>query len=151
MKKNIFSCFTLLVALSAAAGAQVQVVSKTPYGPIPDMNAARAIAATFNQPMAALTSAEKMGEVCPLEVMEIGDALTGANYTDFTSASLDNFKDVKPVEGRCRWQGTQTVTFEPAKPLSPATLYAARIKKGFPSGNSGKVVLVLVSCLLFLF
>ncbi len=140
MKKNIFSCFSILVSLCAAAGAQVQVVSKTPYGPIPDMNAARAIAATFDQPMAALTSAEKMGEVCPLEVMEIDDALTEANYKDFSSASLADFKDVKTVEGRCRWQGTQTVTFEPAKPLAPATLYAARIKKGFQSGNSGKVL-----------
>ncbi|MDO8805740.1 MAG: hypothetical protein Q7R35_15075, partial [Elusimicrobiota bacterium] len=131
MKKNIFSGFYLCAALSVSAAAQVQVVSKTPYGPIADMNAARAIAATFSRPMAALSSAEKMGEACPLEVFEIKDALTAENYRDFSSAALENFKDIKPVEGRCRWQGTQTVSFEPAAPLKTAVLYVGRIKKGF--------------------
>lgn len=129
MKKNI--AVLILLTLSGSAAAQVQVVSKTPYGPIADMNAARSVNATFNRPMAALSSAEKMGGACPLEVLEIKDELTEANYGDFSSASLGDFRETRPVEGRCRWQGTQTVSFEPAEPLKSSTLYAARIKKGF--------------------
>jgi hypothetical protein len=135
MKGTLF----LLAFLSAAAPVlgQVQVVSKTPYGPIASMAAARAITATFDQHMAALSSAEKMGEACPLEVLAVRDVLTPHNYKDPASASLADFKDLKAVSGRCRWQGTQTVAFEPAEPLRPAALYAARIAKGFRSGNSG--------------
>jgi len=135
MKKNILFPFSIICALAGAAPAQVQVVSKTPYGPIADMGASRSITATFNRPMSALSSAEKMGEACPLEVFEIKDVLSAANYGDFSSASLANFKDARPVAGRCRWQGTQTVSFEPAAPLKPASLYAALIKKGFTGGG----------------
>ncbi|MCX5785724.1 MAG: MG2 domain-containing protein [Elusimicrobia bacterium] len=130
----------LFCAAASAEYPAAQVVSKTPYGPVSDMNAVRSIAATFNQPMAALTSAEKMGEVCPLEVFEVRDTLTEANYSGFSSAELDSFRDLKSVEGRCRWQGTQTVAFEPAQALTTATLYAARVKKGLKSGNSGQVL-----------
>ena len=135
MNKNIFSVIWLCSALAVSAAAQVQVVSKTPHGPIADMNAARAVAATFSRPMAALSSAEKMGEACPLEVFEVKDALTADNYKGFSSAALESFKEIKPVEGRCRWQGTQTVSFEPAAPLKTSTLYAARIKKYFSGGG----------------
>ncbi|MDD5209400.1 MAG: alpha-2-macroglobulin family protein [Elusimicrobiales bacterium] len=135
MNKSFLLPFFLIFSLPAGASAQVQVVSKTPYGPVADMNAAQAIAATFSRPMAALGSAEKMGEACPLEVLEIKDKLTAANYQDFSSASLEDFRELKPVEGRCRWQGTQTVSFEPAYPLKRSTLYAARIKKSFSYGG----------------
>ncbi len=128
--------FSALLGSSAAtASAQVQVVSKTPYGPIADMNSARAVAATFSQPMAALSSAEKMGENCPLQVFEVRDRLDAANYPGFASVALGDFKDLTPVKGRCRWQGTQTVTFEPEAPLGPARLYAARIAAGFSYGG----------------
>ena len=135
MKRTVTLLFFIISSLAGGASAQVQVVSKTPYGPIADMSAARSITATFNRPMAALSSAEKMGEACPLEVLEIMDFLTEENYGDFSSADLGNFKNVFPVEGRCRWQGTQTVAFEPAAPLKTANLYAARIKKGFSAGG----------------
>jgi len=136
MKKTIIFLFCLICALARGASAQaLQVVSKTPYGPVSDRNAALAIAATFSRPATALSSAEKMGEACPLEVFEIKDALTAENYGDFSSASLENFKDIKPVDGRCRWQGTQTAAFEPAAPLKTASLYAARIKKEFSAGG----------------
>ncbi|OGR40772.1 MAG: hypothetical protein A2X35_09750 [Elusimicrobia bacterium GWA2_61_42] len=140
MMKNISFLISGLMLCALRAAAQVEVVSKTPLGPVADKNAARAIAATFNQPMAALTSAEKMGEACPLEVLEVRDALTAENYTDYAAAALESFKDLKPVAGRCRWQGTQTVTFEPAEPLKASTLYAARVQKGFKSGNSGQAL-----------
>ena len=129
MKKT--TAVLLLLALAGSAAAQVQVVSRSPYGPIADMNAARSINATFNRPMAALSSAEKMGGACPLEILEIKDELTEENYRDFSSAALEDFRELKPVTGRCRWQGTQTVSFEPAGPLKNSALYAARIKKGF--------------------
>ena len=136
--KNICIFISGLMCCALSAAAQVEVVSKTPLGPIADMNAARAIAATFNQPMAALSAAARMGEACPLEVLEVRDALTGENYKDYSSALPENFKDLAAVAGRCRWQGTQTVTFEPEAPLKTAALYAVRIRKGFKSGNSGQ-------------
>jgi uncharacterized protein YfaS (alpha-2-macroglobulin family) len=135
MKNIVLRSVLVLGLLPGAAAAQVQVVSKTPYGPIADMNAAQAVAATFSRPMAALTSAEKMGEACPLEVFEIGDELTPENYNSFTGVRLEDFKELKPLAGRCRWQGTQTVSFEPAGPLKTATLYGARIKAGFSFGG----------------
>ncbi|MDD2805710.1 MAG: alpha-2-macroglobulin family protein [Elusimicrobiales bacterium] len=129
--KKILVQILCSAALAAPAAAQTVVVSKTPYGRAADAGAARAITATFDRPMAALSSAEKMGEACPLEVFEVKDALTPENYRDFSSAALENFKDLKPLAGRCRWQGTQTAAFEPAAPLRPATLYAARVAAGF--------------------
>ena len=135
MLNNIFRSLSVLCLFAAGAAAQVQVVSKTPYGPIADMNAARAVAATFSRPMAALTSAEKMGEACPLEVFEIGGELTPENYNSFTGVRLEDFQDLRPLAGRCRWQGTQTVSFEPSEDLKTATLYGARIKKEFSFGG----------------
>src|SRR3989338_7497781 len=129
MKKT--TAVFLLLALAGSAAAKVRVFARRPCGPIADMNAARSINATFNRPMAALSSAEKMGGACPLEILEIKDELTEENYRDFSSAALEDFRELKPVTGRCRWQGTQTVSFEPAGPLKNSALYAARIKKGF--------------------
>ncbi|OIO04207.1 MAG: hypothetical protein AUJ51_02405 [Elusimicrobia bacterium CG1_02_56_21] len=138
MNKTVLILLSVFFAWPSGASAQVRVVAKSPYGPIGDMNTARAITATFSRPMTALSSAEKMGEACPLEVFEIADALTGDNYGDFSSASLKSFKALKPVEGRCRWQGTQTAVFEPAGPLKTATLYGVRARKGF--AGAGQVL-----------
>lgn len=135
MIKTISAVFSLLLACAAGAGAQVRLVSKTPYGPVADMGAVRAITATFSRPMSALTSAEKMGAACPLEVFEVRDTLTPENYHAFASVQLADFRDLKPVEGRCRWQGTQAVSFEPVEQLKTASLYAARIRKGFSFGG----------------
>lgn len=137
MKNNLLipaAALLLLAGLDAAA--QVQVVSKTPHGPVADMNAARAIAATFSSPMAALSSAEKMGEACPLEVFRVKDRLTAENYPSHASAALADFRETEPVKGRCRWQGTQTVVFEPEEPLAPASLYAARARAFAFGGNA---------------
>lgn len=129
MKKYFYVLAAALVCLGGSnAAAQVQVVSKTPYGPIADMNASRAIAATFSRPMTALSSAEKMGEACPIEVYRVKDELTPENYPSYTSVSLSDFRKTEPLKGRCRWQGTQTVVFEPAEPLAAASLYAARVR-----------------------
>lgn len=128
---SLLAAMAILCFISWEASAQVQVVSKTPYGPIADMNSSRVIAATFSRPMTALSSVEKMGENCPLEIFAVRDVLNSDNYRGFTTASLSDFKDVTQLKGRCRWQGTQTVTFEPEEPLRTASLYAARIRKGF--------------------
>ena len=49
-----------LAAGRAAAGdlPEVRIVAKAPYGAVQDISAAAAITATFNQPMAPLTSAK---------------------------------------------------------------------------------------------
>ncbi len=121
--------------LAAAASAQAQVVSRTPYGQAPGPSVP-AVTATFDRPMAALSSAENMAASCPLELLEIGDELTPANYRGYASARLGDFKDIRKVEGRCRWQGTQTLAFEPAAPLKQATLYAARVNKFSGAGQA---------------
>jgi len=145
VKKNIFG--KLLPALICSTGLffgralgaeypEVRVVAKSPYGAVQDIQAAAAITATFNQPMVPLTSAEKAGLLCPAELLEIGDAL-GENYAGPADADLASFKEISPVKGRCRWQGTQVLTFEPEAPLRSASLYAVRISKGFKSETGG--------------
>ncbi len=119
-----------------AESPEVRVVAKSPYDAIQDISAAAAITATFNQPMAPLTSAEKAALQCPVEVFAVEDVL-GGNYEGPGKASLDSFKDLSPVKGRCRWQGTQVLSFEPAEALKPSSLYAVRIKKGLRSEVSG--------------
>lgn len=116
---------------------EVGVIAKSPYGVTRDLSAAAAITATFNQPMVPLTSAEKAGTFCPAEVFEIKDKQDG-DYPGPADAVLKKFKKLEPVKGRCRWQGTQTLAFEPQEPLKNASLYAVKIPGGFKSENSGR-------------
>ncbi|MCX5790654.1 MAG: MG2 domain-containing protein, partial [Elusimicrobia bacterium] len=127
-----------LAAGRAAAGdlPEVRVVAKAPYGAVQDISAAAAITATFNQPMAPLTSAEKAALKCPAEVFSVED-VTDENYTGPADAALDTFKKLSSVKGRCRWQGTHVLAFEPAAALKPASVYAVRINKGVKSEVSG--------------
>lgn len=126
--------------LGRAHGAdypEVMVIAKSPYGVTREISASAAITATFNQPMVPLTSAEKAGTFCPAELFEIKDKL-GGDYPGPADAVFENFKEFKPVKGRCRWQGTQALAFEPQEPLKTASLYAVKIPKGFKSENSGR-------------
>ena len=104
----------LLAAWPVLAGEspELLVVSRVPAGRTDSRTAASAITATFNQPMVPLASAADMGADCPLRLSP-------------------------PIKGRCRWQGTNTVAFEPAEPLTPATAYKAVIPAGTKSRVSG--------------
>lgn len=88
------------------------VLSVVPSGKTDSPRAAASVVATFNQPMVALASPADMGKECPLRLEP-------------------------KVAGRCRWQGTQVLAFEPDAPLTPATRYKAIIPAGTKSAVSG--------------
>lgn len=113
MKKILFSLATFLIGSQLLFAAELEVVSKRPLAKAEqEVNNA---AATFSRPVSSLTSLAKAGENCPLRVYE-GNS------------------DV-PVAGRCRWQGTQTVVFEPSVPFKVSSLYRAEIKTGVKSSD----------------
>jgi len=112
----------------------VQIVAKAPYGVLQELSPA--ITVTFNQPMAPLTAAEKSGLKCPVEVFEAQE-VAEENYTGPADASPEAFKKLSALKGRCRWQGTHVLAFEPASPLKPAALYAVKVGKGLKSEVSG--------------
>lgn len=103
----------LLVLSLPCAAAELQVLSKTPAGR--SQSGVPAVTVSFNQPMVALTDPAKMGEFCPLELEP-------------------------SVKGRCRWMGTQVLSFEPERPLKPATLFKARVPAGTKSQVSGEAL-----------
>ena len=81
----------------------LRILSATPYGPMEGMAPGQNVAVTFSRPMAPL------GEATPPE-----NALT-----------LD-----PEIPGALRWEGTQTLVFEPAEPLPLATAFTARLAAG---------------------
>jgi len=133
--------FIFLQALffSAAASAgypELSVIARSPAGRVNTDSPVNSITITFNQPMVALTAAAKAGEDCPLELFEVTGGL-GAEYPGLENVSPSDLKQLSPVPGRCRWQGTQGVSFEPAAPLRQSSLYKAVVKKGARSQVSG--------------
>jgi len=110
-----WSGFFLPVVCSALWATDLQVIAKTPYGRTESATAVSAITATFNQPMVPLDTPEAMGHFCPIE---------------FTP----------PLKGRCRWQGTQVLSFEPESRLPIATTFKVTIPAGTTSKVSGAVL-----------
>ncbi len=111
------ACVVWLVrpALAAPAPGPLLIVQRTPDGRTESRYAVRAITVTFNQPMVALSDNEAMGTLCPIRLEP-------------------------PVPGRCRWRGTNTLTFEPATPLPPASRFRAMVPKGVKSLVTGAVL-----------
>lgn len=91
-----------LASTAVGAGMPLQVIARNPQGRTESARASNAITVTFNQPMVALASPSEMGDQCPLRIEP-------------------------PIPGRCRWQGTQTVTFEPSQPLPAASEYRVTV------------------------
>lgn len=108
--------FLVLFSVSASAvPPDLAVLSVVPAGATDGDRSVSAITATFNQPMVALASPADMGRACPLRL--------------------------EPrVAGRCRWQGTQVLSFEPEKTLPPAERFAAVIPEGTKSAVSGRTL-----------
>ncbi|MDD5628129.1 MAG: MG2 domain-containing protein [Elusimicrobia bacterium] len=98
-------CLLSCLAPGAAAADSLQVVAKTPSGTTQSRRASEAVTATFNRPMTALDAPEQAGKFCPIQI-------------------------APAVEGRCRWQGIQVLSFEPEAPLPPATEFRAAIPAG---------------------
>lgn len=95
-----------LLLAPAAKAADLQVVSNSPAGQSP--RSITQITATFSRPMVSLTAPAQSGEYCPVEI-------------------------TPPLKGRCRWMGTQTLSFEPESALDIATFYKVKIPKGAKS------------------
>lgn len=113
MKKQIFKILFLFFSGSIwGSEIPLQIVSYSPSGRTEDTSASFAVSVTFNQPMVPLSSPEEMAGFCPLEI--------------------------KPhVDGRCRWQGTQVLSFEPASAPEPAMEWTVKIPAGTKSKVSG--------------
>ncbi|HVE14460.1 MAG TPA: Ig-like domain-containing protein, partial [Elusimicrobiota bacterium] len=111
MSVRTFLLMSILAGLPRPAAA-LDVAGATPSGPAESAGDARAIAVTFSEPMVPLSSPKESEGFCPLELQP-------------------------RIEGRCRWQGTQVLTFEPASPLPPATAFSARVPAGTRSKVSG--------------
>ncbi len=101
------------VALEAPAGAEayvpvldgpLRVLSATPAGPMEALAPGQAVTVTFSRPMVPLGEAP---------------ALPGGAF------ALD-----PAVPGALRWEGTQTLMFQPDEPLPPATAFTARVAAG---------------------
>src|SRR5579859_832718 len=99
MRLSLLALLCLFPVLASAQRSRLEVVSTTPAGRSDAGNAKRrkhrppvegqiSITATFNQPMVPLSSAKDMGAFCPIVVEP-------------------------KTPGRCRWQGTQSLAFEP--------------------------------------
>ena len=101
--------FLLVPTLSQTQDVPLQVLQKTPFGETNSVEHME-ITATFSQPMVPLSSNDQMATLCPISINP-------------------------PVEGRCRWRGTNTLVFEPAQPLLPDHHYTVTI----PSGTASKV------------
>lgn len=116
MKKIIFFVLSFFVFYSCAF-AQLKAVSCSPSGALNEDLPSPQISVTFNKPVAALGAQNILGGgECPVEI-------------------------VPAVEGQCRWAGTQTLVFVPAKPLASATKYMVTVKKGIKSAATGDILL----------
>ena len=101
----------LFFSAAASAGYQeLSVIARSPSGRVNADSPVNSITVTFNQPMTALTAAAKSGEDCPLELFEVSGGL-GADYSGLENVSPSDLNQLSPVPGRCRWQGTQGVSF----------------------------------------
>lgn len=107
--------FALFAASVQAAPVELSVLSVVPSGPTDSPRASASVVATFNQPMVALASPVDMGKACPLKLEP-------------------------KVAGRCRWQGTQVLAFEPDKPLPTARRFRVMIPAGTRSAVSGQAL-----------
>lgn len=113
MNKFFLAAFLTFSFAAYSYAADMDVISKKPLAKAgKDVNS---VSATFSRPSVSLTSLSKAGENCPLRVYE--------------GQSSD------PLPGKCRWQGTQTVVFEPASPFKISSLYRAEIKSGVKSAD----------------
>ena len=109
----IFLMLGFILIAANSYGAALSVISKRPMGQLNEQLADGAISVTFNRPAASLSGDNQQeGGDCPLKISP-------------------------EVDGSCRWVGTQTLTFLPAKPLREATKYTVTIPAGFKSGVDG--------------
>ncbi|MBI3564970.1 MAG: hypothetical protein HY079_07230, partial [Elusimicrobia bacterium] len=107
------SALLLLLSVAASAAApSVSILSASPAGPASAGAEPEAVVVVFDQPMVALASPADMGRACPLKLSP-------------------------SVAGRCRWRGTQTLAFEPERPLPPAASFRATVPAGTRSAVTG--------------
>ena len=118
MLKILLSLSLFAGCVSTVCAAEMAVVSKKPLSG--GNQEVRQVAASFSHPVVSLTSLSKAGENCPLKVYEKNSP--------------------EPLKGRCRWQGTQTVVFEPESPFRVSSEYRAVISGGIKSADGSAVL-----------
>lgn len=91
-------------AYTPALDGPLRVLSATPAGPMAALAATQRVAVTFSQPMVPL------GEAPPV---------------DAGTLTLE-----PAVEGTLRWDGSQTLVFQPAVPLPMATAFTVHVQAG---------------------
>lgn len=98
----------LLDVLPIGEKRPVEVVLASPKGEMAELDQGQAIVISFNQP------------IVPLRPVS-------------TDANVDFVEITPKVEGRFRWKGTATLTFEPKTPLPMASRFEVKVKKGLKS------------------
>ncbi|MDQ3713971.1 MAG: MG2 domain-containing protein, partial [Acidobacteriota bacterium] len=88
-------------------GNTLEVIRFSPEG---EVNLAPDLNVTFSQPMVAVTSQEQAAQITPVEL-------------------------TPKVEGKWRWLGTKTLTFDATKRLPMATKFTTRVSAGTKSAN----------------
>ncbi|HTY07891.1 MAG TPA: MG2 domain-containing protein, partial [Candidatus Edwardsbacteria bacterium] len=96
------------LAMAAQGNAPLQVLAKTPVGPVAAINQAMDITVTFSQPMAPLEALPEGGGSGPLSI-------------------------APPVRGKYRWNGPSTLVFTPRDTLTYATAYTLTVPAGTKS------------------
>lgn len=88
----------------------LQPIAAAPYGTMSQMDGIQAISITFSKPMVAL-----------------GQSAEGL--------ASDQISLSPSVAGKLRWEGTQTLVFEPSQALPNATAYQVKVKAGLKALN----------------
>lgn len=114
MKKSILAGILIFnCAAQLWAAPALKVLSVSPKGQ-QDSIGRQAVNVHFNQPVVKLGEETAFSSKnCPLDIMP-------------------------KVEGTCRFSGTQTLLFEPAKPWPVATRFTVTVPQGFKSSVSGE-------------
>ena len=95
------------IAFTPTVAGPLRVLSASPIGTLQAADLNQALAVTFSVPMSPL------GEPAPISPNQI---------------------TLEPaIPGTLRWEGTQTLVFQPSEPLSSATLYTATLQAGIQS------------------
>jgi alpha-2-macroglobulin len=91
----------------------LRALSATPYGVMPALSPDQLITVTFTRPMVALG--------------------------DEAAVAMGTMTVLPRIEGRVYWTGSQTLVFEPLRPLAPATEYEVRVAGGLTALNGDRL------------
>jgi len=134
MRRFIILSLFLFSAQAASASGDLRIISRSPSDYVPGV--IKELTVAFSRPVIKLGEDKKP---CPLALYKAEEPSSG-RYPGAAAGKLseDYFKKYIPVPGKCRWKGTQAVSFVPAAAVSPASVYMASVAKDFRSALSGE-------------